>query len=1101
MTAIRLGLLGGFEVQGWDGESLNIGMRKAKALLAWLALHPGRPQSRDRLAGLLWANSTDAQARHSLRQALSVLRRSLPDPASVLLTDGDTVTLAADAVASDVAELHRYAGSDDPQELERAAALYRGDFLEGSGAPGGGFEDWMLQERSALRERATQVFARLVKYYSSQGAWEPALRAAVHLLALDPLRESVHRELMLIYKRLGRPAEALRQYRSCKALVHRELGVAPEAETIELYRCILSERGQSVTAEPYPDPGLESLQAPSRPEPIDERIELVGREAELRQLAAALDVCLEAAAGGALLVRGEAGIGKTSLSEAAVELAKARGFRIHKLRLPDFRSQADGAQTALLIRELLGLSEDADAAGIRAAANEVCTDPDASLFLLDALGIPLDVAEERFYRALDIRSRSQGLERALGLLLQASARIQPRLLVVEDIHWADPGVLGLLARLGGHAAAVTAMLILTTRTEGEPLDPAWRGAMQGAPLTTLDLGPLRPDVATELARHRGVTDDAWTRRCIDRSGGNPLFLVHLLDAGPDVADSVPSSVQALVEGQLDGLPPDRRRAAQAASVLGQSFSSGDLGALLGPGLDPSQILSETRLVRRNGDRLSFSHVLVRDGIYQSIADPARRAWHRRAADWYRERDPLLYAEHLERAGEPGAVSAWLAAARKCRDSHGYGEALDLGERAWQLSIASEERAEAGLFFGELQREMGGITTACRVLESVISECADEQICCDARIELAAALLVQDDYGQASDALDAAAATAEALGDHERLARLHYHRGNALFPLGRLDDCMAAHSQALEHARAAGDPELEARALSGLADAFYQRGRMVTAHHYYDRCVRLCEANDLLRVQAPNLAGRAMTALYLNRLAEAHADSKTAVRLAALTRSQRDECLAHNILGLVATYGGDFEQAESEADAGLALSRGIGSRRFEADHLCTRGVARSARGNPESGLADLQAACDLIRGPDLAYGGPWMLGYLAQIADTPDLRRAALEEGEAALSADSVSHNHLQFRQCALEIALQTRDWDALEHQARELECYTADEPLPWSDLHIARARALMDWYRGDRGQALAKRLRSLEAEARQAGLNPAAEALAAALVSADGPGG
>jgi len=268
--------------------------------------------------------------------------------------------------------------------------------------------------------------------------------------------------------------------------------------------------------------------------------------------------------------------------------------------------------------------------------------------------------------------------------------------------------------------------------------------------------------------------------------------------------------------------------------------------------------------------------------------------------------------------------------------------------------------------------------------------------------------------------------------------------------------------------------------------------MVTAHHYFDRCVRLCEAQDLIRVQAPNLAGRAMTALYLNRLAEDRADSDAAIRLAALTRNQRDECLARNILSIATSYTGDFERAEFEANASLSLARAVGARRFEADNLCTRGFARANRGERAKGLVDLLAASRLVREKDLAYGGPWILGYLAQTAEDPDLRRAALAEGEAALSVDSVSHNHLQFRQCALEIALEEQDWDALERHAGALEDYTREEPLPWSDFFVARARALMAWKRGNVDASLARRLRTLEIEASQAGLEPAAVALAAA---------
>ncbi len=125
----------------------------------------------------------------------------------------------------------------------------------------------------------------------------------------------------------------------------------------------------------------------------------------------------------------------------------------------------------------------------------------------------------------------------------------------------------------------------------------------------------------------------------------------------------------------------------------------------------------------------------------------------------------------------------LAAARQRLDSHGYEGARDLGERAWRLSEASGERVEAGLFLAVLQREMGDVASACRVLESVIAGGADEQARRDARIEQAAALLVQDRCEQALQSLDAAAETAMALGEAGRLARLHYQRGSGDPPGG------------------------------------------------------------------------------------------------------------------------------------------------------------------------------------------------------------------------------------------------------------------------------------------------------------------------------
>jgi hypothetical protein len=239
----------------------------------------------------------------------------------------------------------------------------------------------------------------------------------------------------------------------------------------------------------------------------------------------------------------------------------------------------------------------------------------------------------------------------------------------------------------------------------------------------------------------------------------------------------------------------------------------------------------------------------------------------------------------------------------------------------------------------------------------------------------------------------------------------------------------------------------------------------------------------------------MTAVYLGRLGDALTDGAAAVRLASLTRNRRDECLARNVLAIGAYQAGDAQGAERESDEGLAIARDVGLRRFEADHLSMRGAARAALGRRKAGKADLEAAWELVRDRDIAYAGPWVLGFLAQIESDPLRRRDCLERGEAALADNSLSHNHFQFRQCALEIALEAGDGAALEHHAAALARYTADEPLPWSELQIAAARALLDWKEGRSDDALRQRLRALDVEARAAGLTALAERLGNALRS------
>src|SRR5213594_3081806 len=131
MDRLTLSLLGGFEVRIEGGPPLAVATRKAQALLAYLALPPDRTHPRDKLAALLWGDSPPGPARNSLRQTLFVLRKALDGADAALVVTGDTITLAAAAVQTDVGTFEQEITEGTPAALERAASIYRGDLLAG----------------------------------------------------------------------------------------------------------------------------------------------------------------------------------------------------------------------------------------------------------------------------------------------------------------------------------------------------------------------------------------------------------------------------------------------------------------------------------------------------------------------------------------------------------------------------------------------------------------------------------------------------------------------------------------------------------------------------------------------------------------------------------------------------------------------------------------------------------------------------------------------------------------------------------------------------------------------------------------------------------
>jgi TolB-like protein/DNA-binding SARP family transcriptional activator/Flp pilus assembly protein TadD len=242
MTSLELVLLGGFRARA-AGQAIDVSGRKERALLAVLAMPPGEPRSRDKLASLLWSDRGDKQARDSLKQAILRLRKSFgtlhPLP---ILTDRETLTLDAAKVAVDVQEFEHRLDEGTPEAVARAASLYRGDLLDGLDVRDPVFEEWLLFERQRLRDLARAALTRLLDFHMTSGAHDQAGMAARRLLALDPLQESAHRALMQIYAEHGQTALALKQYLVCRDALQAGLGGKPEAETERLHQSIREKR-------------------------------------------------------------------------------------------------------------------------------------------------------------------------------------------------------------------------------------------------------------------------------------------------------------------------------------------------------------------------------------------------------------------------------------------------------------------------------------------------------------------------------------------------------------------------------------------------------------------------------------------------------------------------------------------------------------------------------------------------------------------------------------------------------------------------------------------------------------------------------------------
>lgn len=243
MDRLVLSFLGGFQARLESGPSVVVPTKKAQGLLAYLACSPTEGHSRDKLAALLWGESDQRCARHSLRQTLFVLRSTLDSVMpSIFRSDAGSVSLDRSRLIVDALEFERLSQEDALQPLERAGVLYQGDFLAGIGAGDQTFEEWLRDERDRLNELAFDVYRKLLALQRNAGLIAKAILSARRLLALDPLQEVAHRVLMRLYLTQGRPEAALRQYEKCARMLRQEFGAEPQAATKELLTDITMQR-------------------------------------------------------------------------------------------------------------------------------------------------------------------------------------------------------------------------------------------------------------------------------------------------------------------------------------------------------------------------------------------------------------------------------------------------------------------------------------------------------------------------------------------------------------------------------------------------------------------------------------------------------------------------------------------------------------------------------------------------------------------------------------------------------------------------------------------------------------------------------------------
>lgn len=809
----------------------------------------------------------------------------------------------------------------------------------------------------------------------------------------------------------------------------------------------------------------------------------VGREAEVKQIDYALDMTGREASGRIIHIRGDAGIGKSRLLEEARRAALRRGFRCLTAAVMSFGGGSQAQLRRLVAQALLAIEAPGEpeiVAGITSYIAENGLGEREETFIHDLMGLMLPARLKRVFEAFDAAGRGAARAETLEKIAGIAAGRGALFMAIEDLHWIDDDGLDVLAALAGAARAYPILLVFTTRPERDPLDAAWRMRAAPTPFTTLDLSALSDKDARRLAEQVFEGQSTLVKDVLARAAGHPLFLVQLLHHKTGAGgEKLPQSIQSLVVARLDRLSEADRRAVQTASVLGQRFTQAEVDHLADAAGLPMQPLIDAVLIRPGGAHFEFVHALVRDATYGTLPKSRRHALHVKAAQWFRGRDKLLAADHLDQGQDPGAAQAYDEAAQGEWAVYHHDRAIALNARALALAEEGAFKAELLTRRGEMLFETGQIAASLEVWPEALRLVANEDaLACRANIGFAQSLRLADRFSEAFAALDRAETIAEREKLLLELSRSHHLRGNLLFPQGRLAECLAEHQKALDLAREAGSVEAEIRALGGLGDGFYVHGRMLSAYDAFTRCVALARKEGFGRTEVANLPMCAIAALSKGEWREANDYNREAIRLAERAGARRALMIAHHCSYFCRFEADELVVARAHAEKADELAIALGAERFEAESKMFFAELALAAGNLDEARHFAEWAYRLCEKTGLNYMGPIVLGMLAELAGSEEERQGFIAKARTILKSGAPSHNHMFFNNHMMTASLERGEWQAAEGFAQALADYTEKEPFPWADYLVERARILIRCGRGEHGAAAKAELARVAARGR-----------------------
>ena len=717
-----------------NGDPIRFRVKKHVALLVYLGVEQRRPLRRDHLADFLWPKASAAEGRHSLATAISVLRAKLGRKA--LETTRDTIRIADGAVAVDLTRLEAGAvlADDTRPELEVAA------FLDGLDVPDADeFLRWKERKQAHLLPAILKAMIVLIDRCRRTADSRTMERLADRMMVLDPLSEDAVRAKMESRAFDGDRLTALRVFEEWKESLARELGAAP-SDLVEGIAIRLRRRGWE---RPVHDtiPSVRTDQWRGRP--------FIGRQAEYRVLYEGWERTQRGEAGHAL-VRGDSGIGKTTLVERLSTAAGLEGASVSRVQCYELEREIPYSVVTGLVVGLL------DRPGVTATAPEA----------LAELGRTVPQVRQRF-PGLPPSIDSQGetarvrLAEAMYALVLAIAEEHPVILVVDDLHLADDASLAVLHLVIRQSKGQPIMLGLTVRPGELGQSPQAARLLESAGrlgFQTISVPPMTEEEGLALLNSllqpgEAPPSGAARRALLNAAAGFPMVLELLvqdwqahgeqslgLSLGAMTADLAERTEEGAYDEIFDRITRDLDAVCQnvlnLAAILGPRVNDLDMYGMIDLGIGQTitglTSLTNRRVLRDGGRGLEFSNELVRASAYRRVPSTIRRLLHSQVADRLIEAGKkgmklqgLETAWHCLRAGRPHEGVPYLIQGASEAILQGAPHEAERALRTGLPLVPSDSRSRAVILLATALQEQAAWRELLSALELLPEEVSDD----------------------------------------------------------------------------------------------------------------------------------------------------------------------------------------------------------------------------------------------------------------------------------------------------------------------------------------------------------------------------------------